>query len=55
MKKRIISILVNNRIRRVSKVYDSKINKIIGAEKNVDDALAELHKSKMGKAFNISF
>lgn len=49
MKNRIIRILVNNRIRRVSKVYDSKIYKIIGAEKNVDDALAELHKAKWAK------
>ncbi|MHC1775903.1 MAG: sugar-transfer associated ATP-grasp domain-containing protein [Lentimicrobium sp.] len=49
MKKRIIKILVNNRIRRVSKVYDNKINKIVGFEKNVDDTLADLHKAKWAK------
>jgi hypothetical protein len=43
MKNKIIKILVNNRIRRVSKVYDTKINKIIGVENRIDDTLGTVN------------
>lgn len=49
MKKRIIEVLVNNRIRRVSKVYNSKIDKILGAESIADNTIISLHRAKWAK------
>jgi len=52
MKKRIIKVLVNNRIKRVSKVYERKIVLVQGAKSNVDNALITLHKQKWARLSN---
>lgn len=49
MKKRIIKLLTNSRIKRIYKVYNNKVNSVFGADKNVDGALILLHRAKWGK------